>query len=677
MRQDASQYVLRFAALGACAAAIVSFSGCSGFSGSTPPGSITSSPGPSTAAIPKGVLHGGQQPIVGAHVYVYAANSTGGYGSASQSLMQSGAGTAVDSALHNYVTTDADGNFSYAGTVTCPTPVTQVYLLAMGGNNGGNQPATDNTAITLTASLGSCSSINANTFTNITEVTTAAMAYGLQAFTIDSTHIGSPSSNTSGLLTAFKTVANLANSTTGYALAATPAGNGVAPQATLNALGNIISTCVNSISSTSAACNSLFSHVSSTLSGTPTTVFGALLNIASFPGSQVPNLFSDSLLTAPFQPALTTQPNDFSLGITFSPTAITAVQPSAVVIDGAGNIWMANCQSCLNPTAPDTLLVYSPNGVFLHSYSGSATPGVQVLHGIKGIAFDANGTNVYVLNQGIPGGPAGGVGDDQLIKLDTATATVQAGFPVDYDQATYGVDTFNGITIDNSGRIWTTATNTGAIVEQDSNGNLINGSPFFIGGTFGVAADNIGNIFFAGIGGNNIIQFDTNGNFLQNFTPAGLNQPVNMAVNASNELLTINQASQSLSKIEFFNGANGSGSPYSNVGIFQATVVAIDGENQIIIPNCRASCPSSGSNQPDNLLRFAQTGVPNTGGSASNYGAAIPNFSGPTGAAIDATGSVWVSNNISGTLTQVIGFAAPTIQPLALASSNGQIGQLP
>jgi hypothetical protein len=677
MRQDASQFILRSAALSACAAAIVSLSGCSGFSGNASPGSTTSPPVPSTAAIPKGLLRGGQQPIVNAHVYVYAANNTGGYGSASQSLMQPGTGTAIDPSLNNYVTTGADGSFSYAGTVTCPTPTTQVYLLALGGNNGGNQPAADNTAITLMASLGNCSSINASTFTNISEVTTAAMAYGLQAFTIDPTHIGTPASNTAGLLTAFKTVANLADSTTGNALAATPTGNGVAPQATLNALGNIVSTCVNSISSTSAACSSLFSHVSSTLSGTPTTVFGALLNIASFPGSQVANLYSDSLQTAPFQPALITQPNDFSLGITFSPTAITAVQPSAVVIDRAGNIWMANCQSCLNPSAPDSLLEFSPNGVFLHSFTGSAVPSIRVLHGIKGIALDANGTNIYTINQGIPGGPTPGVGDDQMIKMDTATGTVQAGFPIDFSQGTYGVDTFNGIAVDNSGELWATATNTGAVIQATPGGNLINGSPFFIGGTLGVATDNIGNIWFAGIGGNNILEFDTNGDFLQNFTPAGLNQPVNIAVNASNELWTINQASQSLSKIEFFNGANGSGSPYSNVGIFQASVVAIDGDNQVVIPNCRASCPSSGSNQPDNLLRFAQTGDPNTGGSSANFGAAVPTFSGPSGAAIDASGNVWVSNNISGTLTQVIGFAAPTIQPLALASSNGQIGQLP
>ncbi|WP_089840519.1 hypothetical protein [Granulicella pectinivorans] len=65
--------------------------------------------------------------------------------------------------------------------------------------------------------------------------------------------------------------------------------------------------------------------------------------------------------------------------------------------------------------------------------------------------------------------------------------------------------------------------------------------------------------------------------------------------------------------------------------------------------------------QPDNILRFSQTGIPNTGGSSSHHGDAVPGLSAPTGATIDASGNVWVSNNATGTLTQVIGYAAPII----------------
>ena len=125
-------------------------------------------------------------------------------------------------------------------------------------------------------------------------------------------------------------------------------------------------------------------------------------------------------------------------------------------------------------------------------------------------------------------------------------------------------------------------------------------------------SDNIGNIWFAGTNGNNILQFDTNGDFLQNFTPQGLNQPLGIAINGSNEIWTINNGNNSLSKIEFFNGSNGSGSPYTNLGLNQAVVTAIDGANQLLIPNCRVGCPGSGSTAPDGVIRSTNRVFPTT-----------------------------------------------------------------
>ncbi len=661
------QFALQSAALSACAAALVLVSGCSGFSG-------TALPSTHAAPLFNGSLHGGQQAIQDAHVYLYAA-SNGGYGNAATSMLVPGAaGTTTDTNGNAYVTTDAYGGFSYGGTYSC-TPGTQVYLLALGGNPGLAQ-GTQNTAIALSAALGDCNNLTTSTFTFIDEVTTVAMAYALNPFMGDATHLGTRSSNIAGLNAAFATANNLANTTTGVALATTPGGNGTVPQQYINTLANIISACVNQASASATPCTQLFAYSTPTSAVVPTDTLGALVNIAAFPAAQTANLYGLSAAVAPFQPSLSVQPNDFALGITYTP-AVAVNNPGNVVIDASGNIWMANCQSCLSPTAPDSLVEYAPDGTFLHSYTGSSTPGTRVLHGIKGIAINANSTYIYTVNQGVTGGASPGVGDDQVIKMSMSTGAVQAGFPLDFDQATYGVDTFNGITVDNSGEIWATATNTGAVIEATPSGNLINGSPFFFGGTTGVATDNIGNIWFAGTGGNNIIQFDTNGNFLQNFTPFGLNQPLGMAINGSNELWTVNAGNQSLSKVEYFNGSNGSGSPYTALGINTASVTAIDGMNQVLIPNCRVSCSGSGSTLPDNLLRLSQAGVPDTGGSGASYGAQLPSFSGLGGAAIDASGNVWVSNSVTGTVTQVIGFAAPTIQPLAAASASGTLGQLP
>jgi hypothetical protein len=663
------QFTFRPALLSACVAALLLLSGC----GATP---ATSSP--DTRTIPlTGSLHGGQQAVQGSHIYLYAASTTG-YGAASASLLTPGIpGTSTDLAGNAYVTSDASGAFSYGGLYTGCTDGTQIYLLALGGNPTGHPGGTPNPAIALSAAIGDCAGLTSSTYTEINEVTTVGMAFALSGFMTDPTHVGTRSSNIAGLKTAFATANNLVDTTTGLALTTTPEGNGTAPQQYVNTLANIISYCVNSAPATNSPCDQLFAYTTVTTAPAPQNTLSALLNIAAFPAAQVANLYPLAASFAPFQPGVAPQPNDFALGITYTATSVAAVQPGTVVIDSAGNIWTSNCQSCLTPTAPDSLLEFSPTGTLLNSYIGSSTPTTQVLHGIKGIAIDASGANIYTVNQGIAGGPTPGTGDDQIVKMDTAAGTVQSGFPLDFDQATYGVDTFNGIAVDNSGELWATALNTGAVIEATPGGNLINGSPFFVGGTLGVATDNIGNIWFAGTGGNNIIEFDTNGDFLQNFTPSGLNQPLGIAINDANEIWTIDNGSAALSKIEFYNGNNGSGSPYTNLGLAQAAITAIDGASQVLIPNCRVSCPSSGSTLPDSLLRLSESGVPNTGVSGANSGVQVPGFSGVGGAAVDASGNVWVADSVTGKLTEVIGFATPTIQPIAAASSNGALGQEP
>ena len=79
-----------------------------------------------------GNVHGGQQPIAGAHIYLLAAG-TSGHGSASTSLLTSG--TDGTDSIGGYVLTSADGGFHLSGTYTC-TPNTQVYIYALGGDPG-------------------------------------------------------------------------------------------------------------------------------------------------------------------------------------------------------------------------------------------------------------------------------------------------------------------------------------------------------------------------------------------------------------------------------------------------------------------------------------------------------------------------------------------------------------
>ena len=133
------------------------------------------STGTNSTAIPKakpslrGNVHGGQQPVAGAQIYLYAAGTTG-YGSPSRSML----------AAPGYVSTDIGGNFTITGDYTCQ-PGDLVYLVGLGGNAG----AGPNSNIVLMTAPGSCATLQANaatTFLNIDEVTTVASVYALAPY---------------------------------------------------------------------------------------------------------------------------------------------------------------------------------------------------------------------------------------------------------------------------------------------------------------------------------------------------------------------------------------------------------------------------------------------------------------------------------------------------------------
>ena len=115
----------------------------------------------------QGAVHGGQQPVSGSTIQLYAV-TTEGYDAPATAM------------LTVPVTSTANGSFSITGDYTC-TGVDQVYIVATGGNPGlaGN---TNSGALALMAALGSCSSVLANastTFINLNEVTTLPGAWSL------------------------------------------------------------------------------------------------------------------------------------------------------------------------------------------------------------------------------------------------------------------------------------------------------------------------------------------------------------------------------------------------------------------------------------------------------------------------------------------------------------------
>ena len=286
------------------------------------------------------------------------------------------------------MTTAADGSFSISGDYVCAQN-SQVYLYVVGGNPG----AGINPSAGLMAVLGNCPAEGnfaaATPFVSVNEVSTVAAAYAMAGFAQDALHVSSKSTAPAltGIANAFANAANLASLATGTALAATPAGNGVVPQAEINTLANILAACVNSNGALVAPtdpCYTLFA--SATSDGTPggnqpTDTATASINIAHNPAANMDSLFGLAPASAPFLPALAVEPNDFTVALTFTGGGLD--QPSRVAIDGAGSAWIVNADASAN-----SIVELSAAGAVLSGPSGYTGGG---LADPLGIAIDSAG----------------------------------------------------------------------------------------------------------------------------------------------------------------------------------------------------------------------------------------------------------------------------------------------
>jgi hypothetical protein len=315
-----------------------------------------------------GVIHGGPNPISGATLTLYATGSGAlnlGYG----------IGVPLQTA-----TSDANGNFTFAGGYTCPANQF-AYLVATGGKTGSN--AINHNSVLMTA-IGPCSGVSASTFTWINELTTVAAGYALNnfmSFTGDAVHgysvgIGAPPTNNAatgcvanayysgctttaaaGLKHAFANAVALVNPTTGQPNPTTATG-ALVPVQLINTLGNVLQACVNSggggtdattgapTTTTSAAgttndgtlCGKLFAYTSYTANGTPTgtltaagNTLGAIQNLAKRPSGS--STMFDSSCSSTAGTANTAATCIFNLGtpVGIYQTSMTAAPPDWIL----------------------------------------------------------------------------------------------------------------------------------------------------------------------------------------------------------------------------------------------------------------------------------------------------------------------------------------------------------
>jgi len=599
----------------------------------------------------QGAVHGGQQAIVGAHVYLFAAGTTG-YGgagiaatglNASNSLLKASS-TGLSDSIGAYVLTGSGGTFSITGDYSC-TPNTQVYVYALGGNPGGGV----NNQAGLIAVLGNCPSsgnfLTATPFVTVNEVSTVAAAYAFAGFATDATHVSSSGTALAqiGIQNAFANTANLADLPSGTALATTPppSSNGTPPQTEINTLGNVLASCVNSNSTSgggpSAACTTLFSAALSggTAGSAPSDTATAAINIAHNPSANIAALYALPTGQAPFGPTLMAVPNDFTVGIQYTGGGLT--DPHYLAIDGFGDAWMVNN----NSTVTELSSLGAPFANSPYTAGG--------LNGAQAIAIDLSG-DAWIANY----------------TSNTVTELSSSGSAMTGSPFATGTKGPQGVAVDGLGYIWVTGTKTPySVTRLSSSGVVQSGFPFTTGLTNprSVAIDNGENAWVTSnaaltevsVAGVQVgLQLTGNGLATVDFD----------AIDNSGNVWLANGNTANSSVSEFTNlGAAATGSPFTAGGVSTPVALAIDGGGNVWIANNGTASVSE---------------LSNTGAAISPAnGYAPPGVNGPVGIALDGSGNIWIADPNELQVTELIGAATPVVTPLAAGVKNNSLGARP
>jgi hypothetical protein len=561
-----------------------------------------------------------------------------------------------------------------------------LYIVATGGNPG-LAPGTSNPAIAMMSALGPCTlnggqlTLDPTSFIWINEVTTVASVYAMSGFMAgDATHVGTSNTNAVGVANAIGLVSNLVNPTAGVALTTTLAGNGTAPQATINALGNTLAACVNS-DGTGTACSALFAAATPSGGTAPTDTIQAVFDIARNPANNVSTLFALASPTPPFQPTLPTAPNDWTLAVTYTGGGLSATN---MAIDASGNAWFASSVF----GGPYSVTEVSNNGSILSGANGYS---VGTLTNPGGIAIDPAG-NVWVSGSG------------QVAKLSSSGSLLSGanGFTGG------GLNTPSGIAVDGQGNAWVSDSGSKSLIKLDNSGNILSGaSGFTTGANFapgGMAIDSAGDAWV--VDGSNLSEFSNSGSVVSGSGYAPGLSPLGLAFDGTGNAwvsaalcCTAGYPQNGLNNVAKVSSSGAQLSPaggYANCvspGIVGSLVTqclwwapnafALDGAGNVW-SEVAWEITVNGRN-PDPKFSFAVAEMSNTGtilSGATGYtgGTSLGTNPAPGGVsaegiAIDGSGNVWVL--FGGSVAEFVGAGTPVVTPFSAGVKNGTLGARP
>ena len=561
----------------------------------------------------------GTQPVSGASVQLYAAGSSG-YGSPATPL------------LSTPVTTDSNGGFSIA-SYTCPAAASQVYLVARGGNPG-LASGTNNTAIALMTALGSCGDLGSTATASINELTTAASVWALAQFMSTGANVGTSSTNAAGLATAFATVDNLVNASTGTVPGPSLPSGATAPTNELNTLAGILNACAGA--SGASACASFFAAATPSGGSQPANTIDAAWNIAQNPTLNVGALFNLLPASPPFEPVLTSVPNDWTLAINYTGGGLNG--PSALAIDQAGNVWIADYFNAVSEL--------SSQGAALSPASGYTGGGLNESYGLT---IDNSG-NVWVVDQQSLGGANGGRGAVTEFDPTGRILSPTNGF------TNGGINFPIGLASAASGNIWIANYGNSTATVLSSSGAALSGTSGYGAGKLSfpvaVAIDANGNAWLANQSGSTVTSISSDGTQVNQI--ACCTGASGVAIDQHGNVWVANYFGDSISELSSAGAVLSSG--YTGGGLLRPQGIAVDGNGNIWAANYQGNSLTE--------LQGADSASPGTPLSPSTGLGTAANLTLPFALAIDAGGNLWVSSFGSNTITQYVGAAAPVKTPL-------------
>jgi hypothetical protein len=599
----------------------------------------------------QGRVFGGEQPIVGAVIQLYAAGKTGN-------------GSAATALISSTVTTGSGGSFSITNDYNCPTPSnTPVYLTATGGNPGLSGTV-NNTAIALVAALGPCNNLTSSTFILINETTTAAAAWALAPFSTSVTNIGASGTNFTGISNAFATADQLASPSTGQSPGSSVPPGTVMESAKLYSLADALASCVSSDGS-GTPCSGLFTDVTPSGGTAPADTFGAALDVVKNPGHNVAKIFTNHVGSTPPFPALTAAPNDWTISIAYT---AHSDKSRVIAIDAAGNVF----------TGSTGIEAFTHTG-----FSFAGTPYTNSYLGTNdgyGLVVDS-GNNLWLgssigtdltVNNG-----KGGVFEynESGSLLSPATGDFGGGITKPYGQA-----------VDLTGNIWVANQSASSVtVLKGASGSPFSSTPINTGPgsvpvSMAIDSNNVGWIantgLYTGAGTAYVVSVAAPTTAAPNptvtITPGSLTTN-GVAVDGNSYVWFTAEQGATLTQLADIGGnaittAN-TGGIGSGGGLVDPIGIAIDGANVVWVANYNTGCCTGGA-----VSWLSEFSASSPGGGSANIGGAplspSTGFGRDAGAslfyalAVDSSGSIWVTSQSSPTVLTFVGLATPVKTPL-------------